>query len=81
MFLLIRIGITQIKKISLDFNTSHVSINRYCVFHKGGFVMDFNTSHVSINRRRGYEEPPYYHNFNTSHVSINRGCQERHSGG
>ncbi len=39
----------QGRKIALDFNTSHVSINPRCVNAIGSHRIDFNTSHVSIN--------------------------------
>ena len=65
----------------MDFNTSHVSINR----KKNDYVKredaDFNTSHVSINHagRMGAPVPEWH--FNTSHVSINRSWKQNFDGG
>ena len=57
--------------LSVDFNTSHVSINLVCF--NGWFlgIEHFNTSHVSINLLRQNLEMLADSHFNTSHVSIN----------
>ena len=48
MFLLI-IGVHAYNLVAVDFNTSHVSINREIEYETAEYFIHFNTSHVSIN--------------------------------
>ena len=71
MFLLILLWTITYYHI-LNFNTSHVSINRLSEKWESIKEADFNTSHVSINRPIIDLSSKSSHNFNTSHVSINQ---------
>ena len=60
---------------SVNFNTSHVSVQVLLLQKTFIGVINFNTSHVSVQGRMSFGENLKYLNFNTSHVSV----QDSHS--
>ena len=55
----------------LDFNTSHVNVNRHTRLLSIICGSYFNTSHVNVNLHGNIGVTTATANFNTSHVNVN----------
>ena len=55
----------------LDFNTSHVNVNRHARLLSIICGSYFNTSHVNVNLHGNIGVTTATANFNTSHVNVN----------
>ena len=57
--------------VFLDFNTSHVNVNRHARLLSIICGSYFNTSHVNVNLHGNIGVTTATANFNTSHVNVN----------
>ena len=62
----------------LDFNTSHVNVNRHARLLSIICGSYFNTSHVNVNLHGNIGVTTATANFNTSHVNVNHVFDKRY---
>ena len=66
----------------MNFNTSHVNVNQYCIIHTKENKTNFNTSHVNVNPAPVGAFCLGATDFNTSHVNVNQElCKQDNRGG